>query len=294
MERTILYVDPNDAARDRFRSATEAADGLRAVTLGTAQDALERFDPKEHDVVVTASSIGTEEIGDLFARIRGAETPVPCIIFTDEDITDLLEDSTLATASAIRSRTPDGALEDLIEEIQELLRPRSEIDYPVPDDEEDRITAIQEIDIESLRGRAGFTRLAKIAQAFFDVRYAFVGIVGTDTEEFLAFEGDDVQMLPRDCSICTFGILDDETTVVDDRQKDARFRYVEELEDLDIVFYAGHPLIDDAGRRIGMFCIMDDTTRSFTETDREHLQLFAEQTMELIQLYTEGRPDGDA
>lgn len=286
MQRRVLYIDPDPDDRERFATAAEAA-GITAITSDSVEDGLRQLEGNRIDVVVSEAKPDVDAVTELFTAVSESDHSIPCIVFTDKEIDTLIDAGIVTQASALRSKDGVEAFDDLMAEITEYMRPRSDIDYPVPDDEEERLAAVGELDIDRLRDRTGFQRLTKIAKEFFDVRQAFVGIVESDTEQFLSFEGDEVRELARECSICTFGIMDSGTTVVDDRRADERFKYIDELEDLDIVFYAGHPLEDADGRRIGMFCIMDDKERDFTADDRQHLRLFAEEAMELIRLYQE-------
>lgn len=289
MPRSILYVDPDEGDRERFQDAVGRVKGIIVTVAEDIETAMDLLDEEDFDIVVSEVGLPGNDVSELFSRARERDRPVPCIIFTDQDIEGILDDGLLLSASAFSSKEREDAFADLVQDIKDSLRPRSEIDYPVPDDEEGRLKAADELDLERLRDADAFDRLTKIARAFFDVKYAFVGIVKEDNEQFISFEGDDVDKLARECSICTFGILDDDVTVVEDRQRDARFKYIEELEDLDIVFYAGHPLVTDDGYRIGMFCIMDDEQREFTTEDRRFLKLFADEAVELIRLYEEDR-----
>jgi len=289
MSRSILYIDPDKDDQQQFRKAVGQVKELTVTVVADTETALDLIDDRDFDIIVSVVGLDDGDVTDLFERAREREKAVPCIIFTDRDFEGLLDEELLLSASAFTSKEREEAFKHLVEEIQGSLRPRSEIEYPVPEDEEGRLKAANAVDLERLRDADTFDRLTKIAKAFFDVRYAFVGILKEDSEQFISFAGDDMEMLARECSICTFGILDDDAIVVDNRHQDARFKYIEELEDLDIVFYTGYPLVTGDGYRIGMFCIMDDEPRDLSAEDRRFLKLFADEAAELIRLY-----DGDA
>jgi DNA-binding NarL/FixJ family response regulator len=288
MERSVLYVDPDPSDRQRFEEVAGEVEGLDVTLEESVESALDLLDDHAFDIVVSEAFTGEKDVDDLFSAARLSDRPVPCIIFSEVGMDELLKEDLLKNASAFTSKGRENAFKRLVTEITESLRPRSEIDYPVPDDEQGRLAAADRIDLDDLRQRDAFNRLTKLAQGLFDVRYAFVGVVKEETEQFISFEGDDVEELARECSICTFGILSDDATVVDNRMKDERFRYIDELQDLDIVFYAGYPLKAEDGSRIGMFCIMDDEPREFSAEDRENLKLFADEATELIRLYEGG------
>lgn len=284
MRREILYIDTDTDDQERFSSAIASVDGLNVTIVSSASEAIDNLDKNQFDIVITEADIDGD-LENLFNAIEAKERRIPCIVFSDHQIEDLIEEHILLRASAYMKKEDDDDFERLIDQVRETLRPRSEIDYPVPEDESERLQALEDLHLERLQNEDAFDRLTKIAKAFFDVKFAFVGVVREDVEKFISFEGDDVDELARECTICTFGILSEDTTVIDDSQTDERFKYIDELRDLDIIFYAGHPLIGKDGHRIGMFCIADDEPREFSAEKREYLKLFAEQASELIELY---------
>lgn len=284
MRREILYVDKDTDDQQRFSSAIASVEGLNATITSSASEAITSLKDKQFDIVVTEADI-EGDIDDLFDAIEANERRIPCIVFSNHEIEDLVEENILLRASAYMKKDDDEGFERLIDQIREALRPRSEINYPVPEDESERLQALEDLHLKRLQNEDAFDRLTKIAKAFFGVKFAFVGVVQEDVEKFISFEGDNVDELARECSICTFGILSEDTTVIDDSQADERFKYIDELRDLDIIFYAGHPLVGKNGHRIGMFCIADDEPREFSAEKRKYLKLFAEQASELINLY---------
>ena len=99
----------------------------------------------------------------------------------------------------------------------------------------------------------------------------------------MSFIGSDTERLNRECTICTFTINQDGVMEVEDTSKDPRFKYVDELHDLGIKWYAGTPLVTEDGYKIGSFCVADSEKREFTDKEREILQLFADEAVEKIE-----------
>lgn len=285
MRRSVLYIDPDEADQEQFREAIGPVEDLALTVVSGTDEAIDRLEQGEFDIVIAAATVGEKAINTLFDHVKKMNLHIPCIIFTEKGLDEVIEQNVLFKASAFVQKDRENAFEHLVDEIHEAMQPRSQIDYPVPADEDERLRSIEGLHLGRLQEKDAFDRLTKLARALFDVKFAFVGIVQEDVERFISFEGDDVEQLARECTICTFGILSDDATVIDDSQKDERFKYIDELRDLDIIFYAGHPIVDENGLRIGMFCIADDSTRDFDTTDRENLKLFAQEAGELIQLY---------
>lgn len=287
MQRSILYVDPDEDAQDRVQEALQDYDDLSATIVSDVDTAFTHLDDhdEDYDIVVGDVTVGEEKVERFFTHIQEKHVHIPCVVFTELGLDRVMEDHTLYQASAYVKKDQEDAFDQLVGEIDELMQPRSSIDYPIPENEDARLKAIEKLDVARLEDEEAFDRLTELAKSFFDVNVAFVGIVHEDVEWFLSFAGDEVHELARECSICTFGILSDDTTVIEDSQDDERFKYINELREMDIVFYAGQPIINEQGYRIGMFCIADDEPREFSHEQRMYLKLFAEEVAELIRLY---------
>lgn len=135
-------------------------------------------------------------------------------------------------------------------------------------------------------------RLSELATATFDTRSAAVGLVDAHEERFLSCYGASFDPLDREETICTYTILNEgEVTVVEEVSTDPRFSENEGLAAAGIEFYAGAPIVTSDGYAIGVFCLHDAESRSFSTRERELLMLFAEETMEQLELHRRLRSD---
>ncbi len=80
--------------------------------------------------------------------------------------------------------------------------------------------------------------------------------------------------------------MSDDIMIVLDATRDERFRNNPLVTDEPrIRFYAGAPLVNRDGFRLGTFCIIDGKARSdFSETDAESLKEFAEETVQIMEM----------
>ena len=85
----------------------------------------------------------------------------------------------------------------------------------------------------------------------------------------LSCYGAAFEPLDREETICTYAILEEDVTVVEDATADPRFSDNGTLAGADVRFYAGAPLRTPNGQAIGTFCIHDDEPRTFSDRDRE-------------------------
>ncbi|WP_313791375.1 GAF domain-containing protein [Lacinutrix neustonica] len=83
---------------------------------------------------------------------------------------------------------------------------------------------------------------------------------------------------PRDISFCGHAILtDDDIFIVEDSRKDKRFSDNPLVKDHNAIFYAGAPLVNAEGYKLGTLCVFDTKPRQITEL-RENLFDFFSQS----------------
>ncbi len=138
--------------------------------------------------------------------------------------------------------------------------------------ESQRLASLRSYQILDTLPEAVFNDLTKLASQICDVPIATISLIDRDRQWFKAPIGLDVQETPREVSFCGHAILGSEVMEVPDTQKDQRF--------LDnplvlggprIRFYAGTPLLDEAGMPLGTLCVIDDKPRTLSVAQRESL-----------------------
>jgi len=137
---------------------------------------------------------------------------------------------------------------------------------------------------EKVRFAKNGNDVTTLAAALFDLSMAAVGLIDEHEERFLACYGTDLDTLPREDTVCTYAMLEDEVTVVEDTRDDPRFADNPNLAAFDIRFYASANVRTPDGKVIGSFCAFDDAPRTFDAAAREHLRLFADEAMEQLEL----------
>jgi len=157
------------------------------------------------------------------------------------------------------------------------------VPVPLPENEDDRLAALQRLNILDTDPEALFDRITTLAQTTFGVSSAAVSLVARDRQWFKSICGWGIQETPRDESICTYAILDSSVMVVEDVTADERFAGNPLVEENDIRFYAGAPLSLNSDIRVGTLCLLDDRPRSFGEQKREMLTTFADVVVDLIE-----------
>lgn len=278
---SIVCVNDDSTARQSTVDAFAGAgiDARPCTTLDQVEDALGR----DVSCVVTAATVGDGDAFDVVRLVRETSPDTPVVVFTgDPRALDSLRQSELVVEFA--SRSLPNARERLVSLVSNAALETYQVAYPVPADEQERIRALREYDVEDSGAVDAFDRLTALIARHFDIDVAFVGLLDEHEERFVACEGANWERLARENSICTHTVLDEEVTVVEDVTEDPRFASNDRLRELDIRSYAGARLTTPEGHAIGALCCVDDEPRSYSESERTDLALFAEEAREQLVL----------
>lgn len=139
--------------------------------------------------------------------------------------------------------------------------------------EAERIASLEKMRLLSTPREADIDRITRMAERFFKTEIALVSLVDKDRQWFKSRRGLNETETPRDISFCGHAIQAEETFVVNDALSDERFH------DNPLVtkgpqmrFYAGHPLKNHDGYRIGTLCVISPQPRPFTDGEKTTLQ----------------------
>lgn len=280
---TVLYVDDDDQGRAATRDALAEAELTvrEAESVAAASDALAAASV---DCVVTVYDLPDGTGLDIAARLREVAPDTPCILFTDASPDRIDTADRERVVVEYLPRDMPEAHDALVRLIGNIVTERSQVGYPLPTEEDERLAALEQYDRPGMEARETFDRLTTLARAHLGVDVAFVGLVDAHEERFLACAGEDWETLTRENSICTHTILEDDIMVVEDTHADPRFADIDRLDELNIRAYAGVPLETPRGAVIGAFCLTHDEPRSFTESELATLQDYAEEAMEQLEL----------
>ncbi|ANG63743.1 hypothetical protein A8C75_15500 [Marinobacterium aestuarii] len=147
----------------------------------------------------------------------------------------------------------------------------------IPDNEAQRLAALQRLYILDTSAEERFDRLTRLAKALFQVPIALVSLVDADRQWFKSRQGLDACETPRNISFCGHAILQDGVFHVPDTHADPRFadNPLVELAP-NIRMYTGAPLRTLEGLRIGTLCIIDDSPRALDQAQLSALRDLAD------------------
>ena len=165
---------------------------------------------------------------------------------------------------------------------------------PIPADEEQRLVDFSQLGMLLTEPDAVLDAVTRELTRIFEVPTAAISFIDRDTQYYKAAVGvpepfATTRVEPRDMSICSFVVGNNDLMVVEDLASDQRFRQSAAVTDLGVRFYAGAPLRADSGRAVGSLCILDNRPRSISDREREMLRMVAEGVMAQVKLQVASR-----
>ncbi|WP_168216175.1 GAF domain-containing protein [Halorussus halobius] len=293
---TVLYVDGEESssatALERLRGQARDGTFVAATSLADAKEVLQ---DRPVDCVVTAYDLPDGTGLDLAEHVRTVAPDAGCVLYTGTDRAAIDTDGAADVVTEFVPKGGPGAVEELCRVVEFTLGSRTQSAYPLPQNEADRLDALDAYELDSESLRSDVKRITDLAARYFDAPKASVNLIKEHSQEFLACHGADWTPTAREDSICTYTILDaGEITVIGDVKADPRFADNESLDELGIRSYAGATLVTDGGLCIGTLCVYDEEPRTFSTDDREYLDTLAELAMSVIELRhrLSSRPSG--
>ena len=157
---------------------------------------------------------------------------------------------------------------------------------PIPEGDEQRVKLLHASGVLAHALTPLYHDTAKKAVNAFNTKWAQVSWVDADrvfTPGSLLPLSSDLnaqQGLPRESTVCSYVVHDEEAIVVGDLARDPRFASDLTVNSLKLRFYAGVPLTDKKGNVLGCLSILDDEPRNLSDDELEVLSSMAQQLMD--------------
>jgi GAF domain-containing protein len=164
----------------------------------------------------------------------------------------------------------------------------TEIPTPlIPANDAARLRALESYQLLDARSEKVLDEVVAATARLFGVSNAMLSIIEKD--EVLVKAPYNlpvpVERVPRNQSLCSATILQDETAVFEDLNKaSAPGVDISLLQQLGLNFYAGHNLRTADGFNLGSLCLYNGTSRSFAPAERDLLAKLAGLVMQLLEL----------
>lgn len=155
----------------------------------------------------------------------------------------------------------------------------------LPENEKERIVALKEYGILDTHSEYDFDNITSLIAKICEVPVSLITLLEGDRNFFKSHFGLDINQSSRSVSFCGHAILDEcKIFIVDDASKDERFKDNPFVKNSKAIFYAGVPLINPEGFKLGTLCVFDYKTRELTEVQKTALISLAKQTVNLLEL----------
>lgn len=161
------------------------------------------------------------------------------------------------------------------------------LNYPIPEDEDDRLAALYRYHVLDSPPEAAFDTITRALSKLLDVPIALVTLVDRERQWFKSRHGlEETSETPRDQAFCAHTIMRDDVFIVPDARDNPRFRNNPLVTGPPhIRFYAGAPLITPDGFRLGSLCAIDRRPRKgLTDDEQDDLVDLADLVVDQIEL----------
>jgi predicted PurR-regulated permease PerM/methylmalonyl-CoA mutase cobalamin-binding subunit len=196
------------------------------------------------------------------------------------------------SAQRLRDSGADEVVVSLDEAVEQIIKSAPLLTEgmppaPLPDDEEERLAALAELQLLDTEAEPAFDRIISKLARVFEMPIALISLVDRHRLFFKSHTGlpEDLaesRQASRDVSVCGHVVSNNEVIVIEDLARDRRFASNPWIRQRGLRFYAGAPLRAPNGQPIGSLCLLDVKPREFTTGDRRHLQEYASEVMEEI------------
>jgi signal transduction histidine kinase len=162
-------------------------------------------------------------------------------------------------------------------------------------DETDRLEALYQYNILDTAPEKEFDDLVNLASQICQTPISLVSLVEMDRQWFKAKVGLGADETSREVSFCAHAIHDDQMLVVRDAWEDERFADNPLVTGTpNIRFYAGMPLINPQGYRLGTLCVIDNKPRDLDDHQKFALETLSRQVTKQMELKLQNRKLNDS
>ncbi|QNK77668.1 sensor histidine kinase [Winogradskyella undariae] len=153
-----------------------------------------------------------------------------------------------------------------------------------PNNEAERLIAVKSYNIIDTLPERDYDNLTELAATICNVPIALITVLDKDRNYFKSRYGMALTETPRNVSFCGHAILEDNIFIVEDVNKDERFFDNPLANEQNIAFYAGVPLVNEEGYKLGTICVYDFKPRKLNASQIKAIKTLGQQVVNLFEL----------
>ena len=154
----------------------------------------------------------------------------------------------------------------------------------LPENEAQRLKAVTSYNILNTLPEQDYDNITKLVASICDMPIALITTIDENRNFFKSHYGIPFNESPRNTSFCGHAILEDEILIIKDAREDERFKDNPLITEQNAIFYAGVPLKNEDGYKLGTLCIYDHKPRELDESQINALKILGKQVVKLLEL----------
>lgn len=205
-----------------------------------------------------------------------------------------VRDATVMRIAYLMGRRGEPSIEETLTRVSDLP-PKADGGPPAPASvaaavrDAERLRSVRDTGLLDSEIQENFDRHARIASEALHAPVALISIVDEERQFFKSCLGlpepwQSRRGAPLSHSFCQHAVASKEPLIIDDAREHPILKDNAAIRDMNVVAYAGVPLIDSNGQALGTLCTIDDHPRHWSKHQVQLLQDIADSVCREIEL----------
>ncbi|AUC83673.1 GAF domain-containing sensor histidine kinase [Lacinutrix sp. Bg11-31] len=164
------------------------------------------------------------------------------------------------------------------------------IEAPTPNNEIERQRAVESYNLLDSFPEDSYDNITEIICYIAKAPISLITLLDNDRNYIKSNCGFPLNESPRNISFCGHAIQsEDEIMIVEDARKEKRFHDNPLVKNHNAIFYAGVPLVNPKGYKLGTLCVYDHEPRQLDEAQKKALIAMSKQVVRLFEQHKQNK-----